>query len=384
MTQLAANDDVSMAGSLSRMSRCWLLLWTVAALILGGNLSSLARAQGERGKPVQDAALPDAPGVSPSDGGGQQSSTQAGTGRVFGTVVDVTGTPVPGAHVTLARHPGGEQTVTTESNGSYSFPGLPAGSFKISVSGSGFATVVLDEMQLAAGEEHAVPPVKLAIATANSEVQVVVTEQQLATEQVRAEEKQRVLGAFPNFYTSFLWEAAPLGARQKYSLGLRSIVDPVAFASAAITAGVEQAHNTFPGYGIGPGAYGKRFGAAYADAADARLIGSAILPSLLHQDPRYFYKGTGSVGSRIGYAVKEAFLCRGDNGRQQVNYSYIGGDFAAAGLSNLYRADQDRSASLTIRNGFIILAGHVASNVARELIFQRFTTNIPIYAQSKP
>jgi hypothetical protein len=315
----------------------------------------------------------------------QAAVQTAHTAAVSGAVVDPTGAGIAAAHVVLVRLPGeAEQETTTGANGAFSFSALPAGRFRLSVTAPGFETVVLDEIQLAPGEQRPLPFLRMAVATASSQVQVTVTDQQLAAEQVREEEKQRVLGVFPNFYTSYLWQAAPLRPRQKYSLGIRAVIDPTVFAGTAIAAELEQVHNTFPGYGGGASGYGKRYGATYADAFTARIIGSSILPSLLHQDPRYFYKGTGSKMSRLRYAVGEAFLCRGDNGRQQVNYSYILGDFAAAGLSNAYRSAGDRSAGLTIENGFIILAGHMGDDLAREFLFKRFSTNIPAYAKGQP
>ena len=86
-------------------------------------------------------------------------------------------------------------------------------------------------------------------------------------------------------------------------------------------AGVEQAGNTFAGYGQGAQGYGKRFGANYADGLSDTMIGGAILPSLFKQDPRYFYKGTGTIRSRAMYAIANAVICKGDNGRWQPNYS---------------------------------------------------------------
>jgi len=332
-------------------------------------------AAGGRAQEVALNRLPEAPGA----------MLQQAAARVFGTVVDSSGASIAGAKVTLVGlSVAGEQVVTTDAGGVFSFAKVSGGSYRITVTAAGFGTSVSDAMQVVGGEDREMPAMTLAVATANSEAQVTVSNEQMATEQVRAEEKQKVFGVFPNFYTTFLWQAAPLGTKQKFSLALRSVVDPVAFAGAAATAGIEQANDTFPGYGKDAPAFGERFGAAYADQVDARMIGSAILPALLHQDPRYFYKGTGSVGSRVRYAIKEAFFCRGDNGKQQVNVSYIGGVFLAAGLANVYRVDEDRSASLTIRNGFALVGGKAVSNVARELLFKRLTTHVPVYAQGQP
>jgi len=114
------------------------------------------------------------------------------------------------------------------------------------------------------------------------------------------------------------------------------VIDPFTLVAVAGAAGVEQAQDHFAEYGQGAQGYAKRFGAGYADTASGVFIGAALLPSLLKQDPRYFYKGTGSTRSRALYAIANSFVCKGDNGRWQTNYSNILGSLAAGGISNLY------------------------------------------------
>jgi hypothetical protein len=109
-----------------------------------------------------------------------------------------------------------------------------------------------------------------------------------------------------------------------------------------------------------------------------------MLPSIFHQDPRYFYKGSGSITSRTLYAISQTVVCRGDDGRSEPNYSHVLGNFAAAGISNLYRSPEDRSASLTIRNGFIITGSNAVGNLVREFILRKLTPKVPDYARGKP
>jgi hypothetical protein len=205
-----------------------------------------------------------------------------------------------------------------------------------------------------------------------------------APEQVKAEINQPPPDAFSNSYTSYQWDADPLSAKRKYRLALRSLADPLTFATVAAMSMVEQVDNTYPGYGSGWQGYGKRYATDLADKVSDRMLGGAVLPALLHQDPRYFYKGTGRVRTRLRYALGQALLCRGDNGRLQVNYSTIAGSFMAAGLSNAYRADVDRNASTTFVDAFVLLGEHMASNVIREFFLKRLTTGVPIYAGGKP
>ncbi len=170
----------------------------------------------------------------------------------------------------------------------------------------------------------------------------------------------------------------------KFQLALRSAVDPITFLVTAGLAGIEQKHNTFPGYGQGLEGYGKRLGAAYADTMSTRMIGRALLPAVLHQDPRYFYRGSGSIRSRILHALAASFVTRGDNGRLEPNYSQLLGNFAAAGLSNVYRAPEDRRVGLTFRNGLIITGTGAVENLLREFFSRKLTPNVPAFAKGKP
>jgi hypothetical protein len=138
---------------------------------------------------------------------------------------------------------------------------------------------------------------------------------------------------------------------------------------------VDQATNRFSGYGQGAQGYAKRYGASYANFASGLWIGGAILPSILKQDPRYFYKGTGSKRSRFLYAVSRPFICKGDNQRWQPNYSSVLGDLAAGGLSNLYIPERDRhGAALTFENAGIALGTSAAINVLQEFVLRRPTS----------
>ena len=207
----------------------------------------------------------------------------------------------------------------------------------------------------------------------------------MAEDEIRVEEKQRLLGVFPNFYVSYVPNAVPLTAKQKFELAWKTIIDPVSFGIIAGVAGIEQADNAFSGYGQGAQGYAKRYGAAYADFVSGTFIGSAILPSLLKQDPRYFYKGTGSRKSRFLYAVANSVICKGDNGRWQPNYSFIVGDLAAGGISNLYYPAQNRNgAALTFENAAIAVGAGAMGNVIQEFFLRKLTSHVPSQNAGKP
>ncbi|MBV9405977.1 MAG: hypothetical protein JO211_11575 [Acidobacteriaceae bacterium] len=119
---------------------------------------------------------------------------------------------------------------------------------------------------------------------------------------------------------------------------------------------MSQWQNEYPGYGQGAQGYGKRMGAAYADSFDGTLLGNALFPALLHQDPRYFRKGTGSFSSRLLYAVSTTVICKGDNGHWQPNYSNVLGNLAAGGIANLYYPSSDRGVGLTFERSITVSA----------------------------
>jgi hypothetical protein len=197
---------------------------------------------------------------------------------------------------------------------------------------------------------------------------------EVAEAQLNVEEHQRVLAVIPNFYVSYIPNAAPLTSGQKFRLAMRTVVDPFTFVMVAGTGGIEQAQNHFIGYGQGAEGYAKRFGAGYADTVSGTFIGGAILPSLLKQDPRYFYKGVGSVQYRFLYAIANSVICKGDNKRWQPNYSNVLGSLAAGGISNIYYPAQDRNgATLTFINAAIGIASSAASNVLQEFLIKKLT-----------
>ena len=187
----------------------------------------------------------------------------------------------------------------------------------------------------------------------------------------------------PNYYVIYSSNPMPLTAKQKFRLAWHASVDPFNWFMNAGFAGVQQATNSFAGYGQGMQGYGKRMGADTADSFVGNIIGSAVLPSLFHQDPRYYYKGTGSVKSRIGYALANAFVCKGDNMHWQFNYSGMLGGLASGAISNLYYPEGERSDLVVTFEGVGIgTAGSAVQNLFQEFLVKKITpgagkSNVP-------
>ncbi len=187
-----------------------------------------------------------------------------------------------------------------------------------------------------------------------------------AERELKQEKQQRMLGVVPDFYSVRSGHAVPLSPGQKFHLALADMFDPFDFASSAADAGLEQQQGEFPEYGSGWAGFAKRFGAAYADDADGELLSEGVLPSLLHQDPRYFRLGHGGAGRRLGYSLLTAVRCLGDDGKWQFNASGIVGTFAAGAISNAYYPSADRGLGLTFQRGSIDIGESLIQSLASE------------------
>jgi hypothetical protein len=175
-------------------------------------------------------------------------------------------------------------------------------------------------------------------------------------EQVKKQEHQRNFGVIPSFNTVIAGNVPPLTPGQKFDLVYHSMRDPYTFALAAIVAGFGELSPPSQGYHWGASGYFYRFGTAYADNVDGAVWGNAILPIVLHQDPRYYRMGEGKIGKRIVHAALSTVICRGDNGKTQFNISNVAGNFIAGGISNIYYPHEQRGASLIWSNGLTVTA----------------------------
>jgi hypothetical protein len=299
-------------------------------------------------------------------------------GNISGTVTDAEGDVIADATVTL-QTPAGQGLFVVKANdyGGFAFNNVPAGGpYRVHIAAPGCVPWTSPEFSLQPGQFLTVN--KIAVQISGGTTSIVVkpeeTPVQLATEQVKQEEKQRVLGVIPNFYVSYDPHAAPMTTKLKYKLALRTSIDPVTVFGSVFLAAVQQAGDT-PNYQQGWDGYAQRFGADYTDGFTDVMLGGAILPSLLHQDPRYFYQGTGGVRSRLFHALMSPFFCRGDNGKREFNYSSIGGDLGSGAISNLYYPQSSRGLSVTISNTLITTAGRMVTATAQEFLFKKVTTH---------
>jgi len=295
-------------------------------------------------------------------------------GCIMGTVIDANNETVPEATVILDGSGTNDQRrLATDENGYFEFGDVKAGTpYQISVHAEGFADWKSPVVVLEPGQFKILTDVQLRIATAITTVQVTYDPVQVATEQVKIEEQQRVLGFIPNFYVVYDPNPAPLTARLKFNLAFKVSVDPVTVAAIGFLSGIQQAGDT-PDYGQGAQGFGKRLGANAAGGFSDIMIGGAILPSLLHQDPRYFYKGTGTTKSRIFYAMSRPFVCKGDNGAWQPNYSTVGGDLASSAISNAYYPKSNRGVGMVFTSFAIDTGERMVASLAQEFLLRRIT-----------
>ena len=298
-----------------------------------------------------------------------------GTGSILGTVVDSTDDPVPDATVVLQGAGGDRLTVVTKDDGSFAFHNVTPGiAYQVIITAEGFAEWS-SPVTVEPGQEKAITDIKLRILTVQRAVTVSYSSKEVAAQQLKAEEQQRIFRFIPNTYVTYEAHPEPLTAGMKFHLAYKSLTDPVFFARTAAWAGVQQAADTPGGWQQGAKGYGKRLGAGFADAATEGLIGNAILPSLLHQDPRYYYQGnSGTNKARALHAVLAAFLCKGDNGRTQLNYSTWGGSLIASSIALAYYPGSDRNAQHVFKNFGIGMGLHVAGGLVQEFVLNKLTS----------
>jgi hypothetical protein len=297
-----------------------------------------------------------------------------GKGRITDTVIDVNNDIVSGATVVLEGSALRDlRTVVSDDNGFFEFNDLDPGTYNVSISVKGFAKWTSPAVVVEPGQFVILTAAKLKIADALTTVSVTYSPEQVATEQVKIAEQQRVFRIIPNFYVVYDHDAVPLTTKLKFQLALKTSTDAVTIAGTGLLAAINQAGDV-PNYGQGMQGYGKRVGAIAADGMSNIMIGGAILPSLLHQDPRYFYQGTGTKTSRIFHALSSPLICKGDNGRLQPNYSSVGGDLASAALSNAYYPASNRGAGMVFQNLLIHTGERMLNSVIQEFILRKLTS----------
>jgi len=306
----------------------------------------------------------------------QQTPAPQTEGTISGTVQDQSGAVIGGAVVTLEAEGKEQRTAIADPIGKFQFPHAPAGTYKITIAASGFEAWIKQDVTLGSVENQPLISAVLQVAPASTQVDVGLPPRELAAQQIKEEEKQRVAGVFPNFFVTYEPNPAPLSTKQKFQLGWKTFFDPVPILFSGVGAGFQQARDSDPAYGQGVEGFAKRFGANYADRVDGVLIGHVVMQSIFHQDPRYFYKGTGSFGSRALYAIGTAFVAKGDNGHWQPAYADVLGGMASYELSTLYRPGTSRPGLRLEHTVLLGFAGRAARNLVQEFLLSKVTTHV--------
>jgi len=295
------------------------------------------------------------------------------SGTIVGTVIDVNNDAITNATVVLQ---GGAlenpRTLRSNDNGFFEFDNLGPATYHVAIRAQGFASWTSPDFALNPGEYAILKVNGLGIARALTTVTVGYSAEEIATEQMKVEEQQHILGFIPNFLVTYDPNPVPLTKGLKFQLAAKVAFNPITFIGVGIAAGAEQAGN-HPNYPEGLKGFTERYGAVYANGFSDIMIAGAVLPSLLHQDPRYFHRGTGTTKSRVLYAITRPFVCKGDNGKWQPNYSATGGDLAAAAISNAYYPRSNRGPGLFLTNFFLETGERAAGNLAQEFVLRRLT-----------
>jgi hypothetical protein len=180
------------------------------------------------------------------------------------------------------------------------------------------------------------------------------------------QESKRLFGIIPNYRSAPpITNYKPLTTKQKYKIALNDSFDRGAVILALAFAGRNQLANSTPSFGQGMSGFAKYFAAGYSDVILANMMTEAIYPSLLHQDPRYFRKGSGGNWGRLGHAMYAIVCTRKDSGGKQFNYSEIAGNATAVGISNAYYPD-NRTLSSNVSRISVQIGIDMAGNIMKE------------------
>jgi hypothetical protein len=265
---------------------------------------------------------------------GPDAPQAKGNASLSGVVKDVGGTPVGEATVALTGPGGTQLQAESDDEGNFRLDGVPAGTFTLTVSADGLTTQTLP-VTLGSQEQKVLPPFMLRIATAKFQVDA-ISQKELADQQLKVEEQQRILAVFPNFYVAYDPNTVPLTQTQKLKLAWRSVIDPEVFIGTAFGAGINQATQTPVEWNQNFTGFMQRYGAAYAGAVVATGLEGVVFPAVFHQDPRYF-KGTGTKKARFKWAMMQVVAQRDDKGKWVPAYSNtLGGLAASAATVALY------------------------------------------------
>ena len=300
------------------------------------------------------------------------SSANYATGSISGTVLDAGSAIVPGATIVLENATGASRTVLSDGSGAFELHEVtPADAYRVLIRANGFAEWQSELFSIAGGQLFVLKNIALKPIGDAASVIVTASSAEIAAEQVRIEEKQRVLGFIPNYLVVYDRDPAPLTPKMKFMLAVKVSVDPVTFVGVATLSAANQAADR-PNYQQGLRGYGQRFGSLYADGFTDLMIGGALLPIALHQDPRFFYQG-GTTRSRIIHALMSPFVCRSDDGRRQPNFSSIGGDLISTAIAETYYPESNRGPGAFAGTFLVNTGERMISAIAQEFILRKLT-----------
>lgn len=343
--------------------------------LFGLGFAALLCSPAARSQQIQLAQPPSAVPQEPTPPATPQHAP-AEPGSISGKIVDQSGANIVGALVKLGcKDEASPPQTSSDEDGLFAFSHVPPGPFCLTISAPDLVSQEVSGT-LQSAQAYVTPVIVLVIPTQVTEVHVGLPPEELATIQIKEQEKQRVFGLIPNFYASYIPDAAPLRPKHKFELAWKSGSDPITLIGVGGLAGLDQAGDRWHDYGQGAQGYAKRLGATYANVFSSTFIGSAIMPSILKQDPRYFYKGTGSKRSRLLRAISASVWCKGDNGQWQPNYSNVIGSFAGSGLQVLYLPKKDRGGAGFVVSGALLRLGETSlAGVLQEFLIPKLRSH---------
>lgn len=183
----------------------------------------------------------------------------------------------------------------------------------------------------------------------------------------KKEQSKRMMWVVPNFAAvSSDTQLPPLSTKGKFQLATDDSFDYSSFIWTGVVAAQSYGLDSDPELGQGFVGYTRYYWRAFADGVSGTFFTEAIVPSVTHEDPRYYTLGHGGFFRRTVYALSRTVLTKTDSGGTSFNWSEVGGNLLEASLSNAYYPPQERGLNQTARNWGTQMESAALNNVAKE------------------
>lgn len=181
------------------------------------------------------------------------------------------------------------------------------------------------------------------------------------------QQPKRILGIMPNFRAVSAGATPPPPTfRQNFMVATRNSFDYSAFVFVGITSLLAEANDAHPQLGEGIDGFEKYYWRGWVDKTDGNYWVIFVLPTLFHQDERYYALGQGGAWKRLTYSASRIVITPSYHGHSSFNISEILGRGIAQGISLSYYPSQTRTPGAIAQKYGYAIGRDALTNIFRE------------------